>query len=308
MKSLRIGTRTPGSTSYQCYVPIAAVLSKYMGMNVAVEPLGGFNVVYNYLEARQIQFAVEGVEQTAAAYFNKWFWDKGHLLWLRIATTHYFSGFVYGVRANSDIYSFKDLKGKKLMTYSVTGPTQGFVMDHMLEKYGVTPAAKLKFSSFSASVQQLIEGKVDVISYHATAPAWKDADSAPDGLRFLVPAQEEIDYVNHKLGAKLYSIRPLPLEYLGMKATKKGVNQFGTVGVLTTTATMPDEVVYRVVQVMYEHRDEYKDAFFVCAGITLVTALEGHVVPFHPGSIKYFREKSIWTAEHDARQEKLLKM
>ncbi len=32
----------------------------------------------------------------------------------------------------------------------------------------------------------------------------------------------------------------------------------------------------------------------------------GFVVPFHPGSIKYFREIGLWTPANDARQKELL--
>ena len=306
-KFVSIGTRTPGSTSYAVYVPVAAVLNKYMDMKVAVEPTGGFGQVYHYLKTGELQFCADSIDQTASGYFNKWFWDKGRLTWLRIALSHYFSGYFYGVRATSDIRSFKDLEGKKLMTYSVTGPAQGFLMDHMLEKYGVTPAAKLKFSRFASSVQQLVEGKVDVISYSASASAWIDADRAPDGLRVIFPNREEIDYINKKLGAKLWSIRPLPPGYLGLKALEKGGYEFGAAGVLTTSSAVPDDVVYQVVKIMFEHQAEYKDAYPKCAEITLENALEGFVVPIHPGAIKYYKEKGIWTAEHEAFQEQVLK-
>ena len=31
------------------------------------------------------------------------------------------------------------------------------------------------------------------------------------------------------------------------------------------------------------------------------------IFPYHPGSIKYFKEKGLWKAEHDAHNESLIK-
>lgn len=308
-KFISIATRAPGSMGYAMYIPLAAVLTKYMRTSVSVEPIGGLFISYRYLERGEVQFVPDSNELVSSMYFNKWFWDKGRHPWLRGVASQYFSGYAFGVRANSNIYSFKDMEGKKLMHRSATGPAHGYALDLMLEKYGVKPAAKLEFSKFSFSVQQFIEGKVDVISYAVSAPDWIDADRAPAGLRFICPTQEDIDYINQKMGVKLYSVRPLPVGYLGLKAAEKGGNQFGIMAVLATSSAVPDDMVYQVVKIMYEHYNEFKDSYVTWADVTLNSALDAHsAIPYHPGAIKFFKERGIWKAEHDAWQEKILKM
>ena len=47
---------------------------------------------------------------------------------------------------------------------------------------------------------------------------------------------------------------------------------------------------------------------FELGSFNLKEALNLWVIPYHPGSIAYFKEVGIWTAEHDKKQAELLKI
>ena len=66
------------------------------------------------------------------------------------------------------------------------------------------------------------------------------------------------------------------------------------------------ELVYRVVKWLDENYDKYKDAHPWCAQMTidnLMSVAETHWAPLHNGTVRYLKEKGLWTAKHEARQQ-----
>jgi hypothetical protein len=65
-------------------------------------------------------------------------------------------------------------------------------------------------------------------------------------------------------------------------------------------------VVAAIMRAVYSHYDEYKGSHSVLPEWTAENAARIHVVPFHPGAIAYLKERGIWSAAHDKRNQELL--
>jgi len=67
-----------------------------------------------------------------------------------------------------------------------------------------------------------------------------------------------------------------------------------------------EETVYTLVKAALEHREEYAKIHPLLAEVDAKRAATIVGVPFHPGAIKYFKEKGVWTPEHEKVNKELL--
>ena len=63
--------------------------------------------------------------------------------------------------------------------------------------------------------------------------------------------------------------------------------------VLTTTADLDEEVVYNITKTLFENQTDLIAGNAHGREVTLDTALQGVTVDFHPGAVKYYKEKGI---------------
>ncbi|MDL2216749.1 TAXI family TRAP transporter solute-binding subunit, partial [Desulfovibrio sp. OttesenSCG-928-M14] len=75
--------------------------------------------------------------------------------------------------------------------------------------------------------------------------------------------------------------------------TDKDVNTFGPRATLLCSAKLDDNTVYQVTKAVFENLDEFKKLHPALADLTPENMLEGNSVPYHPGAIKYFKEKGL---------------
>ncbi len=62
---------------------------------------------------------------------------------------------------------------------------------------------------------------------------------------------------------------------------------------LVTSDTLPDDVAYKIVQVIFEKRDEWSQVHKEALSLEMKNQLAANSpMPFHPGAVKYFTEKS----------------
>jgi len=76
---------------------------------------------------------------------------------------------------------------------------------------------------------------------------------------------------------------------------------------LVATKEMSDDVAYQVVKVLWDYNEELAASIPVLKEWRrdrMVT--KNATIPYHPGVIRFFREKGVWTKEMDALQAKLM--
>jgi len=81
------------------------------------------------------------------------------------------------------------------------------------------------------------------------------------------------------------------------KFLKDDVLTIGTPCLFLVSAELDEDLVYKIVKALYEHQEE-KDAIMPAAKDfnlgNVFRGTENLDLPFHPGAIKYYKEKGIW--------------
>lgn len=299
-----ISTKEPGSTSYATNIPIAAVVSKYVGFKFSVEPVGDFDKSAAYLQRGEIQMVSSSSEEMLANFTGTWGVREAKP-WIRMVLNHYEAPYVWFTQGDSGINSFKDIEGKKVACYVPGQPHFGWFTDQLIKRYGVKNVRQVRVPNATASGTELIEGRADV-GTSTVSPRLMDVEKSPRGMKLIPITKEDVDFVNEQAGFGICEFQSIPAGYIGLKSFAQGWKTLGVRAAWGAHKDVSEEVIYRLVKTTYEHYDEYKNAYPRCAAFTLENALKTFPTPYHPGAIKYFKEKGVWTADHEKTQQKLL--
>jgi hypothetical protein len=200
------------------------------------------------------------------------------------------------VRKDSPIKSISDFKSRKV---TVGGPGSGTLVSTkwILEACGLSfEDVKPAYLSFTESVTAVKDNTVDVGLIAAGYPVASLLDLARQiPLRLIPYTPEELSAVFAKIPYFVKVVIPAGT-YTGISADTP---THGSPAFLGCRTDLSEEMVYQLVKALYEHPAE-KDAIHPQArqwnleNIYRGADYTTRYVPFHPGAVKYFKEKGIW--------------
>ncbi len=198
------------------------------------------------------------------------------------------------VRADSDIYTLEDLRGKKVVV-GAAGSGVAATAERVLKAAGIWDDIEPVYQTFSEAAQSLVLGQVDaeftVIAYPAPAI---DQIAVKVPVR-LIPIPDEVIQKLHDEGYPFYVKVVVPANtYNGQT---EDVQTIAVKATLAVHKDLPDEVVYEMTRILYENIDELAKAHQVAKQIDMNRAFEGLMIPLHPGAVKYYEEQGIKVPE-----------
>jgi len=317
---LSFATHRVGTTFYAVGSGLAKVASEHSGMMVVVSPTGGppawvplmnksGNPEIGIISSGDAWQAytgkiapaplVPGDPRTKSGYEA----GNSNLRCLTMGTS-LSSGFL--IRADSPMKRSEDMRGKRI-TWGFPGfPANippglaGLAMAGLT----INDVVPVPVPEVVAGVQALIEGRVD-IAIAAVGMGIVAEANAKVGIRFL----------------------PEPMEPEAIKAAQKimpgidvGIVKAGPPGVKVDTPIknyginivasihMPDHVAYTLVKTWWDYHKELWPIHAQLKGWAPELFIQkSATIAYHPGAIKFYKEKGVWTAEQDRWQEILLK-
>ena len=209
--------------------------------------------------------------------------------------------------ASSDIHSWEDVKGKKIIVRSKASAVCMVVNPVVFEAFGID--IEKDFTEFPlegavAATHSVRDGIVDLAgSWPAFPPASYILDVAESKpLRMLPIDKPQVD----EICAKLPFLHPVIHPGGIYKGVDEDVPTVGYLFLAFTRADVPDSLVYELTKAIYENIDDFK-AFhpqlsgFSPEAVNLVSC------PPHAGAIKYYKEIGVWSDEMDAKVKGWLK-
>jgi TRAP-type uncharacterized transport system substrate-binding protein len=165
----------------------------------------------------------------------------------------------------------------------------------------------VKFPGYTASLRGMLAGKVDMILASSTSTGTYEIEASPKGLHWIpIPHDDKAGW--ERLQAKAGFVAPLK-HAVGAGIPKENPPDQGTYPcpVVVAWDKQDEAVAYWYTKMIAESWDGYKDAFPNGPMWNINQALKARAsIPFHKGSIRYFKDKGVWTDAHEAKQQKLL--
>lgn len=215
------------------------------------------------------------------------------------------------VKGNDDsINKMSDLRGKRVN--NVPGMASiNIGRDAHLAFGGLTSkdVVLIDCPSYAATMDALKLGRTDcAMPIATTAAGAMDIAAAAGGIKWIpMPASDTAGwerlskvgpYVPNKVsrGAGIDPAKPLELSGL-----PNNTFSFGT-------KYVTEQVAYLWAKTIHTRYENFKAKHPDLLGFTIENALNFQFVPYpyHPGTIKYFKEIGVWTKEHQSWQDKIM--
>lgn len=209
---------------------------------------------------------------------------------------------------DANIKKSSDLKGKRI-AWIVGGPALNQHMEAWLSHGGLTwdDVTKVTVPGWAASIQGIIDGNIDAAIASTNSSKLFEVASSPRGLHFFeAPADEAEAWKGlHKHAPWL--VPHVATSGVGLSEEKTHTGATFGYPVFITYDRLSEQSAYDMVKLMHDNYNEYKDAHASAKGFALDRQVFEWVLPFHAGAVRFFKEQGVWTADHQAHTDNLLK-
>ncbi|MEM0089153.1 MAG: TAXI family TRAP transporter solute-binding subunit [Archaeoglobaceae archaeon] len=299
--SLTIASGTVGGVYIYYCSGLATIYSKYLNISAnAVQTKASVdNLLYVY-KSPSDTIGIALIKSVDDAWNGKLtaFENKSQD-WIRVLWVPYTTPIHIVTTADSGIKTVYDLKGKKVST---SAPGSGTEVDAfaILSAAGIDPAKDFSVwqrLGAQESADALLDGKIDAYFWSGTIPTASVSELATNlkqrgkQIAFVEVPDDVVKKLNN-IYPGLYVPDVMKKEYYGSPADVQTVT---TLNVMFCHKDLSEDFVYKLVKTTFEHLDELYAVHPAAKQTTLENAVlyKGNV-PYHPGAIKFFKEKGVW--------------
>lgn len=220
-------------------------------------------------------------------------------------------GLSLGIRGDSDIKTFKDLKGKRIAAFPTGVLT--LISEQHLNFAGLTwdDVVKVQCPGYTPAIRMVMEGKVDATHINPTASLAYEMEAMPYGIRYiqLPPDYKEgwdrikkknaaYGYFKATIGASISEEKPLHTVSYAYPIT-------------ITYDFLPEDKAYIITKLLHETYPEYAKkhkslaAYWSPEGS--LKLFDDYPLPMHDGAIRYLKQVGKWTPEREKMNQERLK-
>lgn len=196
--------------------------------------------------------------------------------------------------ASSPIRTIADMRGRTVSTGSPGSGTEVMAF-RMLRAAGLNPDRDVRRQALGASesADALKDGKVHAFFWSGGLPTGSLQDLAHTvGVVIrLVPSGDVLPALRQEYGDLYFPLEIPASSYPGVEAS---VPVVGVANVLVVNRSMPDELAYDVTRLLFERQSELAMIHPEARHLSLETATAGSPADFHPGAIRFYRERAVW--------------
>jgi TRAP transporter TAXI family solute receptor len=302
-----------GSGGYSSAASIGHVMAQKEGITMRVIPGGNDIARQSPLAARRAHFGALGIasflSQEGVMEFGAPEWGPQPMRILNMAWADFNTG-VASCAADSDVKMVSDMKGKRI-AWVVGAPALNLNMTGWLAGGGLTwdDVQKIEFPSWGASTRAVREGQADCWIASTNSGGVYELANSPRGYQ---PAHMPKPQEDPEAWKRLRRVTPY-YEYneatIGAKPVSKETPHVGaTYGypIVSAYADQDEELVYQQTRMIVELNKDYKDAFPGNEGYAMERQRLQWVIPYHPGAVRYYKERGVWKEEEDKHNARLI--
>ena len=305
-RSASVATHAMGSLYNAIGTGIATVVSRHSPITVRVQPFAGPPAWLPSMDKGDTDMGVLTSADAVTSY-------KGIIHYkrpfknTRILLVGGALQLSFYVRNDSPVKTIADLKGKRVPTDFPGIPIVALSGMAGLASAGLTykDVIKVPVSDLQAGNQAFMEGRTDAGWHALRSPAVEEANARVGGVRW-------IPVIDTPEGSeKMAAVYPgsYPATYKAGSATGL-VNDTAMLTndiYLVATKDLSEDAAYTIIKALWDNIKELWAAYPALSSwrqdrMVSKTAF----IPYHPGAIKFYKEKGVWNKQMDDLQARLL--
>ena len=260
-QQLGIGTMGQGNLGYSMGSAIASVLANH-DVEAIVQPSGGTSTYLPLIDAGELDLGIANVIESGEAAAGEAGFEGHQLGNLRAVSVLFPFRVGVFVRADSDIKSIADLKGKRLAYGYTNQVTLKNILDAILASENITEAdfTPVMVPTVVRGMDDVASGRADTGFFAVGGGKVAEVDASVGGLRMLPlsTAPEAEARIQEKIpAAYVTEVQPA--------ADLAGVNEptpaLAYDYVLLAGTHVPNEQIAEIVRVLHDNPDELAKAF-----------------------------------------------
>ncbi len=283
-------------------------LGKQLGVSVKYERIANYVEMFFALKTEKLHVVYGGTTAIRDPWlglgndYDNANWGPQKVRLLMVGMSRY-NG-IYTTK-KTGIKAMTDLKGKRVPWYP-SSSTRNEATENIFKAHGFTwdDVKKVNFDSPGAAEQALADGVVDAVMTGLGTAKQTEIEATLGA--YVIPFSSSAETAK-----KWSELMPQPL-LVAPKGFMPGIEQdtlvFGSQDHIVTYDLMDADYAYRITKGLYESIPTLQKTKGTEAFTKDNAASLGAMAPFHPGSIRYFKEAGVWDAAHETWQQEKLKV
>ena len=285
---------TKGGANPAIGAAIASIVSKYSDLNMRTQAFSSGTRYAPLLDIGEVEFGVGNVSQFTLSMQGKFTLNDRPKPNIRLVASlmPFRGGFL--VKANSNISSLSDLKGRKIAAGFPGQPLALVMHEAYLENGGLTykDVVPVPATTMRSHWDLYKDGRIDGVMMSIGSGVVKEIKATLGEVRYLSmdDSAESLAKLKRALPGA-YFVTVGPSDNLD-GAAKKFVTVAYDYG-LWSAANVSDDMVYRVVKALHQNSREFQEVSPLMTLYDSKAISRAQGVPYHPGALNYFREAGL---------------
>ena len=306
-RSATLATHAVGSLYNAIGTGVATVISRHTPITVRVQPFAGPPAWLPSMNQGDTDMGVLTSADAVTSYHAMILYKKPYKN-TRILVVGGALQLGFYVPKDAPIDTVADLKGKRLPTGYPGTPIVRLSSTAALATAGLTynDIIKVPVSDLQAGARAFMEGRTDAGWHSVGSPAVEEANARKGGVKFVsvidTPEGEK------KMAAVYPGSYPSKIKAGSATGILKDTTVLTNDIYLVAAKALSNESAYAIVKALWDFNAELGKAYpALKAWRRERMVAKNAFIPYHPGAIKFFKEKQIWSKEMEVLQAELLK-
>ncbi|MDP3766475.1 MAG: TAXI family TRAP transporter solute-binding subunit [Dehalococcoidia bacterium] len=304
--SVVLATHSAGSGFHADGSVIAKIVSERLRITMVVRPHPGPPAWLPAMNNGEIEFGVLTGADAAMTFRGTGAYRKStpNIRLVMVGAPLYLA---FWAAADSGVKTVADLKGKRVPTSWKGIPIVHFSSTANLATAGLTlnDVVQVPVAELNEGIRAFLEGRTDTMWHSVGAPSVQEANARLRGGIRLLPIGTSPEGMK-----RLAEIYPGTYKTILKKGSSVGILEDSPVAsndiYIVAPASLSEDVVAAVLKTVWDANEELRS---VTPRMRLWTrermvSTEASI-PFHPGAVKFFREKGVWPAAMEKLQAEI---
>ncbi len=304
--TIRIGTSSTGSVYYTLAVAMSKMLKDHANLGSTVEPVGGSTPNVHALNTNRVDVAITNAMASFNGYHAKGRFKKPVDLGVLVVGNPSLRQLV--IRKGAGITKIEDLKGRVFVGRRPALPEIAMITDALFKVYNLDPKSVriIPTTETNEAMDAIASNTVDAGILPGSAGAGYFQKASREGKIEFFPIPEDKMNAMLKMLPPAFDLETVPANtYVGQ--TKPYIALDMSTTFVASTKHLSEENGYKLAKTLFDHYDQFKTYHSAAKYWTAQRTLKQAKIPFHPGAVRYFKEKKLWTADLEKRQMEMAK-